>query len=485
MTEDENRIWYSAFKSKDTRFDGRFFIGISSTGIYCRPICRAKLPKAKNCTFYPSAAAAEQAGYRPCLLCRPELTPGTAPVDASHSLALHAARVLEEHCAQQQKMDEFAGVLGCTARHLRRTFSAQYGVSPVQYLQTCRLLLAKSLLTSTKLSISEIAMAAGFGSLRRFNALFKQHYRLPPTALRKQIGKEKTESGHVTLELGYRPPYLWQPMLDFLALRAIPGVETVRDGKYWRAVSLTTANSKQAHGWFCVENRPQRNVLSVTISITLLPVLPRILARIRHMFDLSCNPDAVYEGLESMNRIRPGLCVRGLHVPGCFEAFEQAVRAVLGQQITVKGARTLAARITATYGTPVPCEIEGLTHVFPSPETILSLPGSIRDHLGALGVTGARATTILELARMFASEQFNQFIPPAKMVERLKTIPGIGEWTAQYIAMRVLAWTDAFLPTDYGVKKALEPRTEKEISAIAETWRPWRSYATINLWNSL
>lgn len=487
MLENERQIWYAAFKARDIRFDGRLFVGVSSTGIYCRPVCGAKLPKIENCTFYTSAAEAEQAGFRPCLICRPELAPGNAPVDAISSLAHRAARLLEELCGNEQSIKEVACRLGCTDRHLRRAFASEYSVSPVQYLQTCRLLLAKNLLTDTKLSVTEVAMAAGFGSLRRFNALFKKQYRLVPTALRRQAVAAKCIEGNVTLTLGYRPPYQWQQMLDFLELRAIPGVEAVRDREYLRTVHFETGERQHIYGWIRVGHQPQKNALTVTVDIALLPVLTQVLARVRHLFDLYCDPDAVYETLVSMNDIHPGLCVLGTRVPGSFDPFEMAVRAVLGQQITVKGARTLEARLVETYGAPIQTGIEGLTHAFPSPAKILALDGPIGNHLGPLGITGSRANTIFELARALIQKDFDfSFgIQPEAEVQKLMAVPGIGPWTAQYIALRAMGWPDAFLHTDYGVKKALEPRTPKEILDLAEGWRPWRSYATVNLWNYL
>ena len=483
----DSRAWYAAFKAKDARFDGRFFVGVSSTGIYCRPICPAKLPKEENCTFYESAASAEQAGYRPCLMCRPELAPGAAPIDATSALARRAARLLEENCGSGQNMEEYVHRLGCSDRHLRRAFTAAFKVSPVRYLQTCRLLLAKTLLTDTDLSVTDVAMAAGFGSLRRFNALFKTQYRLSPTALRKQAANAKGNGGDVTLILAYRPPYRWEHMLDFLARRAIPGVETVSGGKYMRTIHYVNAEQKHAYGWLRVGHRPHKNVLTVTVDSALLPALPHLLARVRNLFDLYCYPDAVYETLSAMNDIRPGLCVPGTRLPGCFEPFEMCVRAVLGQQITVKAAGTLAGRLAQAYGTPVETGVEGLTHTFPSARDIANLDGDIANHLGPLGVTRARADTIAALARSMANGgiDFALCVQPEAEIEKLLSVPGIGVWTAQYIAMRAMGWPDAFPHTDHGVKKALAPLSENEILATAEAWRPWRGYATINLWNSL
>lgn len=478
---------YAAFKAKDARFDGRFFVGISSTGIYCRPVCRAKQPKPENCMFYATAAEAEQAGYRPCLLCRPELAPGTSIADATANLVYRAARMLAESSSSGQGLKEIAGRLGCTDRHLRRVFTAEYHVSPVQYLQTCRLLLAKSLLTDTDLSVLEVAMAAGFGSLRRFNDLFKKQYKLSPTALRKQIAEEKKHKDNITLALCYRPPYPWDEMLHFLAGRAITGVEVVKNGEYMRTVHMMNADGKSVCGWVRVGHEPRKCALSVTVSEALLPVLPQVLARIRHLFDLYCDPYAVYETLRVMNDIRPGLCVLGTRVPGCFNPFEMAVRAVLGQQITVKAASTLASRIAQTYGMPVETGIEGLNRTFPMPEDVLSLDGAIEECFGVLGVINARSHTIYELARAYVQGEIDFDLPaqPEEEMKKLMAIHGIGSWTAQYIAMRAMEWPDSFLETDAGIKKALQPYTAKELLKMAEAWRPWRSYATVNLWNTL
>lgn len=482
-----NSALYAAFKAKDTRFDGRFFVGISSTGIYCRPVCRAKRPKSENCTFYSTAAEAEQAGYRPCLLCRPELAPGASITDATANLVCRAARMLEESCGSGQSINETAERLGYTARHLRRVFAAEYNVSPVQYLQTCRMLLAKNLLTDTNLPVLEVAMAAGFGSLRRFNDLFKNKYNLSPTALRKRATEEKSSDGSVTLALGYRPPYPWEKMLNFLAGRAITGVEAVEGGEYSRTVHLKNAEGQAVTGWVRVGHKPKKNALSVTISETLLPVLPQVLARVRHLFDLYCDPDAVYETLRAMNEIRPGLCVLGARVPGCFNPFELAVRAALGQQITVKAASTLAARLVEAYGTPIRTEVDGLTHVFPPPEAVLALGEGVVERFGRLGIIATRSNVIYELARAMTRGEidFALCAHPEEEMAKLMKIRGIGSWTAHYIAMRAMAWPDAFLETDAGVKKALGAGTPKELLKMAEAWRPWRSYATINLWNTL
>lgn len=482
-----DHILYHAFKSKDPRFDGRFFVGISSTGIYCRPVCRAKQPKEENCTFFSSAAEAEQAGYRPCLLCRPELAPGTSTADASFALAQKAARILEENCDSRQSLEELAATLGCTGRHLRRVFMEEYHVTPIQYLQTCRLLLAKNLLTDTGLSVLDIAMTAGFGSLRRFNELFQKRYQLSPTALRRNAAGGKRRSGEITVSLGYRAPYYWEALLKFFAGRAISGVELVKDNEYMRTVQLYDKSGKECSGWMRVGNNPGKHVLDVTVSESLIPVLQQILVRVRRLFDLYCNPQAVYETLQVMNELQPGLCVLGARVPGCFDPFEMSVRAILGQQITVKAAGTLAGRIAKKYGMPVDTEIEGLACIFPSAEKILFLGEKIEDQLGALGVIASRSRTIQILAEALSTKKLHldYNTRPEDEIKKLMELRGIGSWTAQYIAMRAMGYTDAFLETDAGVKKALPAYAAKEMLALAKVWRPWRSYATVNLWNSL
>jgi AraC family transcriptional regulator of adaptative response / DNA-3-methyladenine glycosylase II len=535
---------YAAFKAKDARFDGRFFVGVASTGIYCRPVCRAKQPKPENCSFFSSAAEAERAGYRPCLLCRPERAPGTPVSIADADLAYTAARMLEDNCAQSLDIDEVARKIGCSTRHLRRVFEARYSVPPIHYLQTCRLLLAKSLLTDTELSVLDIAMASGFGSLRRFNTLFKSRYRLTPTALRKQRPDEQRQTGGLTLTLGYRPPYPWDKMLRFLADRAISGVEVVSGvtatgsnicgeravrgggegsngggdggcggaggggasgsggtndtggggtgksgtgGEYARTVCLHTGAGDSVCGWLKVRHHPKQDLLCVTVSESLFSAIPEVLARVKSLFDLRCDPDIIFETLDTMNQIRPGLCVAGTRLPGCFNSFEMAVRAVLGQQVTVRAAGTLGKRIAEAYGRPIQTGLDGLTHLFPSPKDLLELDGRIEDRLGALGITPSRVRSIAELARAIEGQEvrLGLCVRPEDEIEKLKAISGIGSWTAQYIAMRAMEWPDAFLETDAGVKKALKPHSPKEILAMSQAWRPWRSYATVNLWQSL
>jgi len=357
----------------------------------------------------------------------------------------------------------------------------------VQYLQTRRLLLAKNLLTDTKLPITDVAFTAGFGSLRRFNDLFKDSYKLTPTALRKnKETADPSTNQSITLRLGYRPPYNWEQLLSFLDLRAIAGVESVENNTYRRTVSIRHAASTIC-GWFSVENDSRKNMLLLTISPSLIPVISKLLTRIRVLFDLDCEPFEIYDRLSVMNEHIAGVCVPGTRLIGCFDPFEMSVRAVLGQQITLKAARTLAIRMTSAFGEKITTPYEDLTHIFPDSKTICNLNSPIEDQLGPIGITTTRARSILALAQAIENGvlTLSQYANVQKEITHLLTLPGIGPWTAGYIAMRTLSWPDIFLHTDYGVKKALHGMSQEKILSISESWRPWRSYATMNLWYSL
>ena len=484
MPDLDSESLYRALLAKDTRFDGRFFVGVATTGVYCRPVCRARKPLAVNCSFYATAAEAEQAGFRPCLLCRPELAPGYAPVDSSASLARAAARYIERTCGVQGSLTDIARHLGCSNRHLRRVFEDAYHVRPVEYRQTCRLLLAKSLLTDTDLSVVDVAYAAGFGSLRRFNEVFRRRYRLTPTALRSQARLNRADGDTVQLSLGYRPPYRWDLILKFLARRAIPGVEKVEDDRYARTIRLRSSG-RDLTGWVAVGNDSEHNRLAVTVSASLLSALPVVLDGIKNLFDLHCEPDTVAGALTSMDDSTLGPFIPGTRVPGCFDAFETAVLAVLGQQVTVQAARTLTGRLVQALGSPVDTGIDGLTTTFPTVQELLNLDGAIEQHLGPLGIIAARARAIHGLAAMMSSGIIDASCCPDSeaAVTRFMEIPGIGTWTANYIAMRCLAWPDAFLATDLEVRKALRTPPRGKILTLAECWKPWRAYAVMHLWN--
>jgi len=466
---------YQALRARDARFDGQFFVGVTSTGIYCRPICGARPVKRENCRFFPSAAAAEAEGFRPCLRCRPELAPGHASVDAGRRLARTAANLIEDGALAEARLDGLAARLRTSDRHLRRVFAAEFGVSPVAYAQTQRLLLAKRLLTDTALPVTEIAMAAGFGSLRRFNALFRARYRMQPRDLRKT--PEAAARTELVFELAYRPPYAWVPQLEFLHSHRSDGVEAVTGKRYVRTVAIR--RERDTHrGWIAVARHARRDTLQVTLSASLARVVPEVLGRVKHVFDLACRPDEIERHLGSLAAGTPGL-----RVPGAFDGFEMAVRAVIGQQITVAAARTLTGRLAAAFGEPVATPFGALTHAFPTPEC-LAAAGS--DELGRLGIIRARQRAIRALAEACASGEL--LLAPGVDIERtlehLRGLPGIGDWTAHYIALRALAWPDAFPHTDHALMKVLGETAPRRVLELAEPWRPWRAYAAMHLWHA-
>ncbi|MDI9388987.1 MAG: AlkA N-terminal domain-containing protein [Synergistota bacterium] len=465
---------YEAFGEHDSSLDGRVFVGVSSTGVYCRPTCRARRPARKNCSFFPSAAAAEEAGFRPCLKCRPEHAPGLP--SGVNERARRGAILMDEMNLEDGCIATAAAELGISAEELDSAFVSAFGVPADRFLATRRLLLARSLLLDTYLPIDRIFEAAGFASFSEALERLTTGYRMRPGSAGR--GRD------LVLYLGYRPPYRWDWIISFLADRAIPGVEVASSEGYGRTVRLRRAGEEH-RGWVSVANDARRNRLAVGFSPSLLPVLPRVLARIRGVFDLDCDPAAVTSALARMNDDRPGSFVPGARLPGCFDPFETAVRTILGQQITVKAARTLASRLVASYGEEVD-GCDGLDRAFPAPEVIAALGGEIEDRLGSLGVTGARSRSIRALATGLVDGGINlsrSATPEAEMARLLK-LPGFGPWTVHCLAMRVFGWTDAFPHTDYGVRKALGGLSDREILALGEEWRPWRSYAVINLWNA-
>jgi len=472
---------YRALRARDARFDGRFFVAVSSTRIYCRPVCTVKPPKRENCRFYPSAAAAETAGYRPCLRCRPELAPGNASVDATTRVAQAAASLIEDRALEDGGLDAIAARLGITDRHLRRAFGAEFGVSPVEFAQTQRLLLAKRLLTDTALPVTEVAYASGFGSLRRFNALFKQRYRLQPSMLRRHMRtreRSAAEPDTLNFELSFRPPYDWPAVSGFLGARAIAGVEAVENACYRRTVRVP-ADGKDHLGWIEVGLSARKPALRIAVSASLARALPPVLSRVKALMDLSCNPTEVSQALGALSKRSPGL-----RVPGAFDGFEVAIRAIVGQQVSVAAARTIVGRLAAALGDAIDTPFSSLRAVFPAPGRVAdATSGSI----ARLGMPGSRARSVISLARAVADGAL-VLAPNADIdstLERLRALPGVGEWTAQYIAMRALAWPDAFPHTDLGVMKALHESNPRRVLEAGEAWRPWRAYAVMHLWQSL
>ena len=482
---------YRALVTHDARFDGRFFVGVGTTRIYCRPVCTARTPHPRNCSFFPSAAAAEAGGFRPCLRCRPELAPGYAVVDSNRRLAQAAAGLIEDGSLTDARLPDLAASLGVTDRHLRRVFQQEFGVAPVGYAQTQRLLLAKRLLTDTELPVLDVAMASGFASLRRFNDLFRTRYRMTPAELRRKAPARELVD-RLAFDLAYRPPYDWDAMLAFLERRAIAGVEAVEGRAYARSVRLAPRPrivscpghggddaEESVVGWISVAPSKRRHALKVSVSASLAGVLPPLLARVKHLFDLACRPDEIAAALGPVASAHPGL-----RLPGAIDGFEVAVRAILGQQVTVKAASVIAGRLAAAFGDPIATPFAGITTIFPGPAAIAALqPPEVARH----GIIAARARALVLLAREVASGRIR--LEPTADVDAtlaaLVELPGVGPWTAQYIAMRALAWPDAFPHPDVAVLKAMREKSPARALRASEAWRPWRAYAVLHLWKSL
>jgi AraC family transcriptional regulator of adaptative response / DNA-3-methyladenine glycosylase II len=478
---DSHAARYEAFRSHDPRFDGVFYVGVTSTRIYCRPICTARTPKSAHCRFYASRELAERAGFRPCLRCRPELAPGDTPLEESARVARAVAdRIASGVADGGAGIEAVARRLGWSSRQLRRVVNRELGVSPIELLQTRRLLLAKQLLTETSLPVTQVAFASGFASLRRFNDLFSRRYGMPPSRFRRTATDSHTGTSPeatLTLHLDYRPPLDWSSLLGFLAARSTAGVESVAEHRYARTVQLG-----ESVGWLVVGRHPRRDRLSVELAPTLTPVLPALLTRLRHLFDLAARPDLIDAHLGRDTLLAPLVRAHpGGRVAGAFDGFELAVRAVLGQQITVAAATTLAGRLAARFGDPLATPHPALDRLFPTARRMATV--SVAD-IASLGVIATRARAIVALARAIADHQLD-LAPgahPERTMQALIALPGIGPWTAHYIAMRALGWPDAFPPDDVVLRRRLNGSDAASRAARAATWQPWRSYATLLLW---
>lgn len=471
--------FYKAYLARDARFDGIFFVGVKTTGIYCRPVCPAKTPKEQNCNFFSNTAAAEQAGFRPCLRCRPELAPGYAPIDATRRMAnLIADSLVQYSSTDGFSLESLAHEFNLSSRQVRRIIHNEFGVSPLELITSKRLLLAKKLLTETTLPVTQLAYASGFSSLRRFNAAFLLHYKMSPSQLRKNISQHlSAESTTLQLQLNYRLPYAFANMLNFLNNRAIRGAESVIDNSYLRTVQIAKHS-----GWIKVQNNSEKNCLELTLSTSLVPVLSTLLLRLRSIFDLNARPDLIMDCL-SGDPLLADIILKypGLRVPGAFDQFEISVRAILGQQITVKAATTLASRFLTAFGTPVETPFAELNYLFPSAKRIACVTV---DEIAALGIIQSRAKSIIILAQEIASGRLklDSGADHEMAMTQLVCIPGIGKWTAHYIAMRALRYPDAFPKEDVILRKNLGGVTAKQAEELSQKWRPWRSYATLYLW---
>ena len=501
MDLDPDTAW-KALATHDARFDGRFFVGVTSTRIYCRPVCRVRTPRRENCPFYPNAALAEQAGFRPCLRCRPELAPGLSLMDSSQVLAQHAARMIDHavRVGAAVRMPELAARLGVTERHLRRVFAQAHGVSPIDYLTTQRLLQAKQLLTDTELPVTEVALACGFESLRRFNAVFAEQVRLKPTELRRAGSAARAApagGAGLRVRLGYRPPYDVDSMLAFWEQRALVGVEEVAGRVIRRTWSAPRAAvdepgqagraAEPARGWIEIEFLADRHEVELRAGANLAAHSGQLMEAARHALDLDADPAHTAPLLATLAALHPASAMTaGLRMPGSFDGFETAARIVLGQQVTVAAARTLTRRLIERFGAPVETPWPGLHRCFPDAATIAA---ATPDSIGELGIVRQRVAALQALARaVVGGLPLHRGAPLAATQDALLALPGIGDWTVQLLALRVLGWPDAFPATDIGLLKAMglaQARDAPQAITMAEDWRPWRSYAVIALWRAL
>ena len=469
----EAHDYYQALLSHDTRFDGRFFVGVTSTGIYCRPICRVKTPSPANCLFFNSAALAETQGFRPCLRCRPEQAPGLSQMDATHTLAHQAAQLIKQ--AQMQDTAQLAKRLGVSERHLRRLFQQAFGVAPSHYLRTQRLLMAKTLLTDTHLPVNKIAIYAGFGSTAQFYQHFKTYYQLTPSDWRRTA---PLQAGVMTFKLAYRPPLDWPHLLSYFQARCIKGVEMVAGQTYWRTVALVDVQGKLHKGWISISPDPKQHALQLTISDSLEAVISQVIAQVRSLCDLDCDPDAIHQVLGKL--ANPAT---GLRVPGAWDGFEIAVRAVMGQLVTVKAALTLVGRIAELSACKMNTPYPELYQHFPLAQDFLNISDA---SFSAYNIQPRKVESLRNIATLIVQGELvlDSSADYQKTFQQLLKLKGIGPWTASYIAMRTLRWPDAFLGDDYWIKKLLKVSTAKQAEAIAQQWKPWRSYAVMYIWRS-
>jgi AraC family transcriptional regulator of adaptative response / DNA-3-methyladenine glycosylase II len=471
---------YRVLRTRDRRFDGRFFTGVTSTGVYCRPVCPARTPRRDHCVFFPHAAAAEEAGFRPCLRCRPETSPGTPAWEGPSSVVSRALRLIDDGALDEGTVGELASRLGIGERHLRRLFVEHLGTSPLAVAMTRRVHFAKRLLEETHLPVSQVALSSGFHNSRRFNDAFRRCFDRPPRSMRRP--GVSTPDGAIAIRLAYRPPLAWDAMCAYLAPRAIPGVEQVANGVYRRTVDLGGVE-----GILSVHCDPCSGCLVLRTPVVAGPRLFEIVERTRSQFDLTADPRVIQQQLDGDADLARLEAAAGLRVPGAWDRFELAVRAILGQQVTVQGATRLAGRLVQTLGRPLrgPTVPDGPGWVFPTPATVAGAP---LVKIAAIGIPAARAEAIRGLARAVAEGEpvLDAAGELGQAIDRLVALDGIGEWTAHYIAMRALREPDAFPAGDLGLRRALgakgKPLTPGALKRRAEAWKPWRSYAAVRLW---
>jgi len=472
--------YYRAVQSRDPRFDGQFFIAVTSTGIYCRPICPAQTPKPDNMRFYRFAAAAEAAGFRACRRCRPDASPGSAEWNVRADLVARALRLIGEGVVDAEGVEGLARRLAVSERHLHRQLVAEVGVGPLSLARTRRAQTARLLVEQTDLPLTEVAFAAGFSSIRQFNDSMRAAFARTPSELRRRAAPSLDGKGLLTLRLAYRPPLAAAELLDYLRRRALRGVEELTGGRFRRVLSLR-------HSIAVADLRPLRGANQVQLRLRLddLRDLSTAVQRCRQLLDLDADPAAVGEVLGADPALAPLVDARpGLRVPGAADGFELAVRAILGQRVSVSAATSFAGRLVAALGEPLPAPDGGVTHTFPSAETLASAD------LTGLPVTRGGSVALRALARAVAAGEIelHRGADRERTVRALLALPGVGSWTVAYIAMRALGDPDAFPVTDLGLRRALEarglPADPAHVLARAEHWRPWRAYAVLHLWTA-
>lgn len=466
----DRRICDRARRSRDARFDGKFFIAVTSTKIYCRPICPARSPKDDNIRYYPTAAAAQAAGFRPCLRCRPEASPGTPAWHGTSSVVSRGLRLIGEGALDDNGVEALADRLGVTARHLRRLFVQHLGATPIDVALTRRVHFAKKLIDETQLPISQIAFASGFGSLRRFNGVIQRTFSRTPTELRKLARQPLAAGDTYRFRIAYRPPYDWPAVIGFLKARATPGVESVAANRYARTISIGDLS-----GTIAIAPADQGDALLLEVRFADPRALLTIVERVRRMFDIAADPAVIAGQLVADPLLKRALVAHpGIRTPGAWDPFELSVRAILGQQISVAAATTIAGRVADRWGSRT--DGEGLTRLFPTPAQLADAP------LEEAGIIATRAATLRALAA--AVRDGAVCFDGVSTVAALRAIPGIGDWTAQYIAMRALNEPDAFPSGDLVLRRMAGDCSTRELDRRSDAWRPWRAYAVMLLWQS-
>ncbi len=475
---------YRAVKSRDRRFDGVFYTAVRTTGIYCRPSCPARTPAFANVTFHPSAASAQAAGYRACKRCLPDATPGSPDWDVAATAAGRAMRLIADGVVDREGVDGLAARVGYTPRHLGRILTAELGAGPLALARARRAQTARVLIETTELTYADVAFAAGFSSVRQFNDTIREVYASSPTELRGRRTAPRATTGTVTMRLAVRTPFAGRALLAFLAYHLVPGVEVAGRGWYARTLDLPHGPGTVRLDVDDAVTAGETAFVTATFGLVDLRDTAAAVERARRLVDADCDPLAVADHVVGDPVLGPlARATPGLRVPGQVDGDEVAVRAVIGQQVSVVGACTVTGRLVAEHGRPVDTAVPGLTHLFPDAATLAAVDPE------TLPMPRARGRALVGLASALASGEVALDRGPERdeVRRRLLALPGIGPWTADYVAMRALAHPDVFLPTDLGVRNALQRlgHDPAQVVGASERWRPWRSYALMHLWHTL